>query len=145
LSSWRGFFDWLAREDGARANPCAGVKPPRAARRLPEALSPDEAVRLVTAQPEGDLGVRDRALFALAYSCGLRVSGRTGLDVAAIDRDGAEARVTGKGSKTGIVPVGAAALEALARWLPVRARLARPAEVALFVNSRGMRLAPREV
>src|SRR5690606_20144868 len=64
---------------------------------------------------------------------------------AAIDRDAAEARVTGKGSKTRIVPVGAAALEALARWLPVRARLARPAEVALFVNSRGMRLAPREV
>ena len=145
LSCWRGFYDWLARAHGARVNPCAGVKPPRAARKLPEVLSPDEAVRLVSLEDGSDLGLRDRALFELAYSCGLRVSELTGLDVDAVDAATGEARVTGKGSKTRIVPVGTPALAAIAAWLPVRTRLAKPGESALFVGAAGRRLAPREV
>jgi integrase/recombinase XerC len=121
------------------------VKPPRAARRLPATLSPDEAVRLVSHAEDGDLGLCNRAAFELAYSCGLRVSELTGLDVEAIDRASGEARVLGKGSKTRIVPVGAAALAAIAAWLPVRERLARPGERALFVGRGGRRLGPREV
>jgi len=145
LSCWRGFYDWLARAHGTKVNPCAGVKPPRAARKLPEVLSPDEAVRLVSLEDGSDLGLRDRALFELAYSCGLRVSELTGLDVDAVDAATGEARVTGKGSKTRIVPVGAPALAAIAAWLPVRTRLAKPGESALFVGAAGRRLAPREV
>jgi integrase/recombinase XerC len=145
LSGWRGFFAWLARHREIAANPCLGVRAPRAARHLPEALSPDDAVRLVAHQDDSALGVRDRALFELAYSCGLRVSELTGLDVQAIDARAAEARITGKGSKTRIVPVGAPALEALARWLALRAQIARPGEQALFVGRNGRRLAPREV
>ena len=145
LSAWRGLFDWMARHRELAANPCAGVKPPRAARRLPETLSPDEAVRLVTTSDDTELGPRDRALFELAYSCGLRVSELTGLDLAAIDADAAEVRVTGKGSKTRIVPVGAPALHAIAAWLAVRGRFARNGEAALFVGRRGARLTPREV
>jgi integrase/recombinase XerC len=145
LSAWRGFYDWLGRARSVGANPCAGVKPPRAARRLPEALSPDEAVRLVSLEDDSDLGRRDRALFELAYSCGLRVSELTGLDTGAIDAATGEVRVTGKGAKTRIVPVGAPALAAVAAWLPVRARLARRGEAALFVGVHGRRLAPREV
>jgi len=145
LSAWRGFFDWLVRSRAIAANPCQGIRAPRAARTLPEALSPDDASRLVALEDGSDLGLRDRALFELAYSCGLRVSELTGLDVGAVDASSGEVRVTGKGSKTRIVPVGGPALEALARWLPVRDRLAAAGEPALFVGRSGRRLAPREV
>lgn len=145
LSCWRGLFDWLARGHEAGANPCAGVRAPKAQKTLPAVLSPDDAVRLVAVQDTSDDGRRDRALFELAYSSGLRVSELTGLDVEAIDANTGEVRVLGKGSKTRIVPVGAHALEAIAAWLPVRARLAKPGEKALFLAHSGRRLAPREV
>ncbi|HUI99064.1 MAG TPA: tyrosine recombinase XerC [Usitatibacter sp.] len=145
LSAWRGFYDWLVRHREAASNPCAGVRAPKAARRLPEALSPDEAVRLVSIEDESELGARDRALFELAYSSGLRVSELTGIDIDALDARTGEARVTGKGSKTRIVPVGRAALEAIAAWLAVRGKIARPGESAMFVGRSGKRLAPREV
>jgi integrase/recombinase XerC len=145
LSSWRGFFDWLARDHAIGANPCAGVKPPRAAKHLPEALSPDDAVRLVALEDDSVVGLRDRALFELAYSCGLRVSELTGLDVDALDLKTGEVRVTGKGSKTRIVPVGEHAVKAAEVWLPVRAKLAAAGENALFIGRSGRRLGPREV
>jgi integrase/recombinase XerC len=135
LSSWRGLFDWLARYHEVSANPCAGVRPPKAPKHLPQVLSPDDAVRLVSFKEDTDLGARDRALFELAYSCGLRVSELTGLDLGAIDGQAGEVRVTGKGSKTRIVPVGAPAL----------GKFARPGETAVFVGRAGRRLAPREV
>jgi len=145
LSSWRGLYDWLVRNREAATNPCTGIRPPKAARTLPEALSPDDAVRLVCLEDDSDAGLRDRALFELAYSCGLRVSELTGLDVDSVDARSGEARVVGKGSKTRLVPVGAPALEALAQWLPVRERLAAPGQRALFVGRGGRRLSPREV
>ena len=145
LSSWRGLFAWLQRQREIPANPCAGVRAPKAARRLPEVLSPDEAVRLVSAEDSSELGLRDRALFELAYSCGLRVAELTGLDLDSIDAATGEVRVTGKGSKTRIVPVGAHALTALAAWLAQRGEFAKPAQRALFVGRSGARLANREV
>jgi integrase/recombinase XerC len=145
LSSWRGFFDWLAKNRLVPANPCTGVRAPKSAKRLPEVLSPDDAVRLVAFEDDSDLGRRDRALFELAYSSGLRVSELAELDLDSLDRRTGEARVTGKGSKTRIVPVGAPALEAIAKWLPVRERLARAGEAALFVGRTGRRITPREV
>lgn len=145
LSSWRGFFTWLARHREVASNPCTGVRPPKAGRRLPEVLSPDDAVRLVSVEDDSELGARDRALFELAYSCGLRVSELTGLDRGMLDAKAAEVRVTGKGSKTRIVPVGTHALAAIAAWLPVRDRLAKPGEEALFVGRAGRRVTPREV
>jgi integrase/recombinase XerC len=145
LSSWRGFFDWLGRHKEVAANPCAGVRAPKAARLLPEVLSPDDAVRLVSIDDASPLGARDRALFELAYSSGLRVSELTGLDIEAIDMNSGEARVTGKGSKTRIVPVGGHALKAIAAWLPLRAAIDNVDAKALFVGRAGKRVTPREV
>jgi integrase/recombinase XerC len=145
LSAWRGFYEWLGRERQGSANPCAGVKAPRAPKHLPEVLSPDDAVRLVSAEDPSEAGLRDRALFELAYSCGLRVSELTGLDTGSIDAATGEVRVLGKGSKTRIVPVGRHALKALAAWLPVRKRWARPGEEALFLTRAGKRIGAREI
>jgi integrase/recombinase XerC len=145
LSAWRGFFEWLARAREIEANPCTGVRAPRAPRTLPEALSPDQAVRLATIGDDSPLGLRDRALFELAYSCGLRVSELTGLDLDSIDERTGEVRVTGKGSRTRIVPVGGPALAAIAAWLPPRAALAGPGEQALFVGRAGKRVSVRDV
>jgi integrase/recombinase XerC len=145
LSSWRGFFDWLVREHEAQSNPCAGVRAPKAPRVLPQVLSPDDAVRLVSVEDPGPWGIRDRALFELAYSSGLRVSELTGLDLDAIDFNAGEARVLGKGSKTRIVPVGEHAVAALGRWLEARKTLAKVDEQALFLGRSGRRLTPREV
>jgi integrase/recombinase XerC len=121
------------------------VKPPRAPKRLPQTLSPDDAVALVCVGDDSPLGLRDRALFELAYSCGLRVSELTGLDLDSIDARAAEVRVLGKGSKTRIVPVGKPALAAVKAWLPQRAVVAKTAERALFVGRGGARLSAREV
>jgi integrase/recombinase XerC len=145
LSSWRGLFEWLLRSREVAANPCAGVKPPRAPRTLPQVLSPDEAVQLVSLEADSPLGLRDRALFEITYSCGLRVSEATGLDLESLDARAGELRVTGKGSKTRIVPVGEAALAAVGKWLGARTAIAAPGEKALFVGSRGRRMTPREV
>ena len=146
LSAWRAFFRFLLDGEGsARADPCAGLKAPKSARRLPSALSPDEASRLVAGGRDDPLGRRDRALFELAYSSGLRVSELAGLDCDRLDLDGGEVKVRGKGSKERIVPVGAPAVTALRAWLVDRATLARADDSALFVGSRGLRLTPRAI
>ena len=146
LSAWRAFYRFaLEREPGLQADPCAGLKPPRSARRLPSALSPDEAVQLVCIDDGDALAVRDRALFELAYSSGLRVSELAGLDISALDLNAGEARVLGKGSKERLVPVGGPAREALARWLERRAELAPRETDAVFLSRSGRRLTSRAI
>lgn len=145
LSSWRGFFHFLIREFGYRANPCVDLRPPKSPRKLPDALSPDEAVRLVGREPETEWEVRDKAMFELLYSSGLRLAELVGLAPSDVDFSDAVVRVTGKGNKTRVVPLGRFAIEALKVWLPVRATLAAPEETALFVGKRGKRVAPRTV
>ena len=85
LSGWRSFYRFaLDRMPALKHDPCAGLKAPKSARRLPTALSPDEAVHLVAIEGGDALAVRDRALFELAYSSGLRVSELAGLDVTTV-------------------------------------------------------------
>lgn len=147
LSSWRALYRALIdRDAAAKDNPCAGIKAPKAAKKLPSTLSPDEAVRLVETTGDDDpLALRDRALFELAYSSGLRLSELAGLDVDRLDLSTGEVRVWGKGSKERIVPVGAAACAAVRAWLATRANLAGAEEPALFVGRTGRRITPRTI
>jgi len=148
LSAWRGLFGWLARHRGFAANPAQGVRAPKSPRRLPKALSVEQAQQLLGDAPEDPAGsaaaLRDRAIFELLYSSGLRLAELVALDAddGRLDLREGTVTVTGKGSKTRTVPVGKAAREALRAWLKARAQLAAPAERALFVGARGRRIAP---
>ncbi|MDQ1314232.1 MAG: integrase/recombinase XerC, partial [Pseudomonadota bacterium] len=156
LSSWRGFYGFACRRLGYTGNPCTGLRPPKAGKRLPQPLTPDACTQLLDTPDASDnaLAARDRAMFELFYSSGLRLSELTGLDLDDVDLRSGEAKVTGKGRKTRIVPVGRQALTAIAAWLPLRLPLMSrgdgiPGEdgdtPALFVSRRGTRLTPRSV
>ncbi len=148
LSAWRGLYGWLARQHGFPANPVQGVRAPKSPRHLPKALSVEQAQQLLDGPAVGtpEAGVheiRDRAMFELLYSSGLRLSELVSLNVAdgGLDLRQGEVTVTGKGSKTRTIPVGARARDALRAWLKARALLSRPDERALFVGARGRRIA----
>ena len=125
---------------GARAdNPAAEVGLPKRTRRLPRTLSPGEAERLVeAANGTTPRSLRDRALVELLYGAGLRVSEAVGLERGAVDLDARLVRVTGKGDKERIVPIGREAVDALRRYLargrPFLDRRHRP---ELFLNAQG--------
>jgi len=112
-SAWRSFFRYLAREGEVAINPAIGVRSPRVKRKLPEVLDADEMATLVEVPGDDPEALRDRALFELLYSSGLRVSELCGVRWRDLDAGEGLLRVTGKGSKTRIVPVGAKALAAL--------------------------------
>jgi integrase/recombinase XerC len=114
---------------------------------LPQALSPDEAVKLVQSPAASVLDVRDKAMFELLYSSGLRLAELVSLDLEEMRNNlrTGEVRVTGKGSKTRIVPMGSHAIAALQAWIAVREQLARAGESALFTGRTGKRIGPRNV
>jgi integrase/recombinase XerC len=147
LSAWRGLYRWLARQHGFPANPVQGVRAPKSPRHLPKALSVEQAQQLLESAPpetsQTPEGLRDRAMFELLYSSGLRLAELIALDAddGRLDLKQAEVTVTGKGGKTRTVPVGRRAREALRGWLNARALLATPQEGALFVGARGRRIA----
>lgn len=147
LSSWRGFYNYLMRDHRCPGNPCAGLRAPKSPKTLPHALSPDEAVQLVEMQVETPLDARDKAMFELLYSSGLRLAELISLDLSAMQDTlhSNEVRVTGKGNKTRVVPVGQHAISAIKEWVQVRDQIANPGETALFVGTRGARISPRSV
>lgn len=146
LSGWRAFFRYLAEtQPGFSADPCAGLRAPKSPKHLPNALSPDEAAKLMEIEAEGKLSARDRAMCELLYSSGLRVSELASLDLQAIDFAQGEVRVWGKGAKERIVPLGSLASEALQTWLVERSAIPRVDARALFVASSGRRLSVRSI
>jgi integrase/recombinase XerC len=146
LSAWRTFYSYLIRDHQFKDNPCIGLRAPKSARNLPHALSPDEAVRMMELPTAGDiLAVRDKAMFELFYSSGLRLAELVNLDPGALDFADAAVRVIGKGAKTRIVPLGSYAISALQTWLALRGQLAKQDETALFVNRNGSRIGSRAV
>ncbi len=145
LSAWRGFFNFLMRDHGFAHNPCIGVRPPKTAKRLPDALSPEEISKLVDLPATDSFAVRDRAMFELFYSSGLRLSELTSLRPEDIDFNDATVRVLGKGGKTRVVPVGRFALRYIRDWLEQRSAIAKGEQSALFLNHHGRPIGPRTV
>ena len=150
LSTLRQFFEFLVREGEVKANPVQGIIAPKAQKKLPNAMDVDQVSRLlqpdkVTAKQDDPLLLRDLAMLELMYSSGLRLAELLSLNVGDIDARDHTVPVTGKGSKTRIVPVGRQAIAALRDWLKVRVQLANEDEHALFVSQRGSRLSSRAV
>ncbi|WP_051303702.1 tyrosine recombinase XerC [Comamonas composti] len=166
VSGWRSFFRWAAQQSLVAFNPVEGVRGPKAPKPLPKALGVDDAVQLADfANPDASpwIEARDAAMTELLYSCGLRVGELVGLDVRPgkdferlrrgwVDMEAGDAHVLGKGGKRRLVPVGAAAIVALQRWLALREiGLPEPTqciaqqEPALFIGRRGERLTAQSV
>ena len=145
LSAWRGFFEFLIQRHGFSANPCQGIRAPKSPKSLPHALSPDQAVQLVSIDDEDTLAQRDHAMLELFYSSGLRLAELVNLNLDALNLGEGTITVTGKGNKTRIVPVGQHAMNALQAWLGIRSGLPVQDASALFLSRLGKRLSRRAV
>jgi site-specific recombinase XerD len=152
LAAVRTFFRFLLERGEIEANPADLVATPKRDSYLPRVLKPGEVAQLLDRIPAGTpLELRDRALFELAYGAGLRAEELVSLDVTDLDPDAEELRVSGKGSKTRVVPAGEPVWRALERYLERgRPRLAARsagarAEPAVFLSKSGRRISTSDV
>ena len=145
LSAIRAFFRYGMDYASLPGDPAAGVRAPRAPAKLPDLLEVDRVGVLLDFEPEDLLGLRDRAMLELIYSCGLRLAEVVGIDLKDLDLRDAMIEVTGKGGKGRRLPVGRYALDALRGWLARRRELAPSGETALFVSRLGRRISRRSV
>lgn len=145
LSAIRSFYRYLIREGAAQHDPAADIAAPKAPRPLPKVLDVDATAALLETPAEDPLLLRDKAIFELIYSAGLRLAETVQLDLGHLDLAEGEVRVLGKGGKTRLLPVGRQALAALRQWLQLRPSLAGPEQQALFVSQRGDRLSARSI
>lgn len=147
LSSWRGFFDYLMQRHGYPNNPAKGLRAPKSAKTLPQALSIEQAIKLVDVREDDLLSVRDHAILELFYSSGLRLSELINLNIDELDFTEGTITVTGKGNKTRIVPLGNHAVTAIQQWLKLRSSLLNqhPQEKAVFIGKQGKRMTARNV
>lgn len=151
LSAIRHFYGWLIEEGLARINPSTGYQLKRSPRPLPSIADIDLLTQLLDqASPDtpeqARLWLRDKAMFELLYSSGLRVGELVALDSSDIDLADLRVRVTGKGNKTRLVPIGAKAAAAIKRYLPHRNLWVEQQDSALFISEKlGTRLSSRAV
>ena len=144
----RIFFRFLHARDILTSNPAENLSVPRIEKYLPETLNPSAVARLLESVSATDpLGLRDRAMLELLYASGLRVSELCGVRLEGLDLEEGMIRVTGKGNKTRLVPVGSEARHAIGRYL----ELERPKLVSkrsgaeIFLSARGRKLTPQRV
>lgn len=148
LAAVRALHDHLARSGEIAQNPADLLPMPKRAARLPHVLGPDEIAKLLDRIPaRGPLEIRDRAMLELTYACGLRAEEIVNLDHESVDFESETLRVTGKGRKTRIVPMGEPAQRALERYLShARPALATdPSQASLFLSRRGRRLSTSDI
>jgi len=149
LAALRGLFRVQMQLGAREDNPAELLSSPKKAQRLPRVLKATEVAALLDSIPAATpLDLRDRALFELAYACGLRAEELVNLDLDSVDFDSETVRVEGKGGKTRLVPVGEHARHALERYL-ARSRPAlageRPTDTALFLSKSGRRLSTSDI
>jgi len=146
LSCIRGVFRYALKTAQIEHNPAANVRGPKGKRTLPKVISAVDLNQALDQPAAGEFGCRNRAMVELFYSAGLRLAELHGLDV---PPGGGpfpdELRITGKGNKQRIVPVGSKARAALDAWLHERPRFAELGEPALFVGPRGRRLGRTQI
>ena len=145
LSAVRGLYNHLLRLGVGRANPAQDVLAPKDGKSLPATLDPDEVSRLLAHELSDPMVCRDLAMFELMYSSGLRLAELVGIDLADLDLSVGQVRVTGKGGRVRDLPVGEHAVEAINKWLGYRRSMPGADERAVFLSSRGGRIAPRTV
>ena len=148
LAALRQFFRTLVEHGQLAANPADLMQGPKKDQPLPRALKPHEVSALLDRIPATTpLELRDRALFEIAYGCGLRAEELVNLDLEALQFDSESVRVLGKGDKERVVPAGEPAMRAVARYLERgRATLCTDdAEPALFLSKTGRRLSTSDV
>jgi integrase/recombinase XerD len=118
LSTLRQFYGYLIRTGERLDDPCAGIKAPKLGKLLPEIFSENEIERLLAAPPQNTaLGLRDKTMLELLYATGMRVSELVGLNLHQINYNQGFVRVTGKGQKERLIPIGEQALDWLNRYL----------------------------
>lgn len=149
LSALRSFFEFLAEEERTDDNPARGVQTPKQEKTIPGCLTVDDAFRLLDAIETDSLaGKRDRAMFETLYSSGVRVSELVGMNWFDLDPERRLVRVTGKGGRDRVVPIGRKSLAAVTAY---REALRREKGVPLdqdgplFLNRSGGRLSARSV
>ena len=147
LSSWRGFFDFLVNRKGFTANPVVGLRAPKSAKTLPQALSIEQATKLVDIAGDDILSMRDHAILELFYSSGLRLSEVVNLNIDALDFSEGTVIVTGKGNKTRIVPMGTHAIASMQKWLALRSSIIinQSDAKAVFIGLQGRRISARNI
>jgi integrase/recombinase XerC/integrase/recombinase XerD len=148
LAALRQLYRVLHEHGEVPANPADLVPAPKRPAKLPRVLAPAQIAALLDRIPATTpLELRDRALFELAYACGLRAEELVDLDVAGVSFEDEELRVEGKGSKTRLVPAGEPALRAVAVWLERGRPALQGADTtdALFLSKSGRRLSTSDV
>jgi len=145
LSALRSFYNYLLREQQVAQNPGLDVRAPRSEQHLPDTLNVDDIARLMNVRSKDTLALRDLAMLELMYSSGLRLAELVALNAGDVDFDERMVRVTGKGAKTRVLPVGDKAIAALKTWMQVRPRQLHCTETAIFTGRGGKRLGARAI
>ena len=144
ISSVRSFFNFLLNSEIISQNPASSIKTPNSSKRLPKAVNIDELAYLLNINPSNDLEARDIACFDLLYSCGIRLSELSSINLKNISISQKSIRVIGKGNKQRIAYFGSKTLSNLDRWLKIRDIL-KPSCDYLFISRDGKHLTNRSI
>ena len=145
LSALRGLYNFMIKNALTQVNPAQDILAPKDKKALPATLAPDEVTRLLTQNLKDPMICRDLAMFELMYSSGLRLAELVGINLIDLDLSVGQVRVTGKGAKVRDLPVGEHAIDAINQWLGYRRSLPGADGSAVFLSTRGKRIAPRTV